>query len=27
VVEDQGKITLGLCRKLNSEPHVRGASQ
>jgi hypothetical protein len=27
VVEDQGKITLGFRRKLNSEPHVRGASQ
>jgi len=27
VVEDQGKITLGFCRELNSEPHVRGASQ
>jgi hypothetical protein len=27
VVEDQGKITFGFCRKLNSEPHVRGASQ
>ena len=27
VVEDQGKITLGFRRELNSEPHVRGASQ
>ena len=27
VVEDQGKITLGFRRKLNSEPHVRGVSQ
>jgi|GEM_PF-2828676 len=27
VVEDQGKITLGFRRNLNSEPHVRGASQ
>ena len=27
VVEDQGKITLGLFRKLNSEPQVRGACQ
>jgi hypothetical protein len=27
VVEDQGKITLGFRRKLNSEPHVLGASQ
>ena len=27
VVEDQGKITLGFRRKLNSEPHVRGAFQ
>ena len=27
VVEDQGKITLGFRRKLNSEPQVRGASR
>jgi hypothetical protein len=27
VIEDQGKITIGFCRKLNSEPHVRGAFQ
>ena len=27
VVEDQDKITIGFCRKLNSEPHVRGAFQ
>jgi hypothetical protein len=27
VVEDQGKITLGFCRELNSEPHVRDASK
>jgi hypothetical protein len=27
VVEDQGEITLGFCRELISEPHVRGASQ
>jgi hypothetical protein len=27
VVEDQGEITLGFRRELNSEPHVRGASQ
>ena len=27
VVEDQGKITLVFRRKLNSEPHVRGAFQ
>ena len=27
VVKDQGKITLGIRRKLNSEPHGRGASQ
>lgn len=25
VVEDQGEITLGFRRKLNSEPHARGA--
>ncbi len=27
VVEDQGEITPGFCRKLNSEPHGRGASR
>ena len=27
VVENQGKITLGFRRKLNSEPHVRGVFQ
>ena len=27
VVEDQGEITLGFRRKLNSEPHLRDASQ
>ena len=27
VVEDQGKITLGFCRELKSEPHVCGVSQ
>ena len=27
VVEDQGEIALGFRRKLNSEPHLRDASQ
>ena len=26
-IEDQGKMTLGFCRELYSEPHERGASQ